>query len=101
MVFKSSKGLCDPGKTNPWQNTTMCQKEIKTSKSGTARLVEDAPLKSILITFIEKNSIFLRNMPEKPPQYRQFTRHNFLFEKTLLLFWFRFSVDPLPVLVSP
>jgi len=52
--------------SNPhWQNTTMCRKQIKTSKSETAGLVKDVPRKSVLIISIEKDPIFFRIMPEK------------------------------------
>ena len=60
---------------NPhWQNTTMCPKKQKTSKSETAWLVQNVPLKSDLITSVEKVMIFLWNMPELFSQYRHFTR---------------------------
>jgi hypothetical protein len=87
--------------SNPhWQNTTMCQKELQTSKSETAWLVEDASRKSVSITHKEKDSIFSRIMPEKSRQYRHFTRQNALFEKFFLLLWSRFLVDPLPIFIS-
>jgi len=44
--------------------------------------------------------IFLRNMPQKFPQYRYFTRQNAFLEKTLLVLLSQFLVDPLLVLVS-
>jgi len=66
-----------------------------------AWLVEDAPRKSVLIPSIAKVSIFLRNMLEKFPQYRHFTREMPVSENALLLFLTRFLVDPLPVLESP
>jgi len=50
----------------------MCQKKIKIWISETARLIKDAPVKSVLITSTEKVAIFLRNM-EQSPQYRHFT----------------------------
>ena len=74
--------------------------KIQTLKSETARLEEDAPRKSVLISSIEKVSIFLWNKLEKYPQFRQFTCQNALFHKTqsVVLSWF--LVEPLPVLVS-
>jgi len=49
-------------------------KKNQTSISETATLVKDAPVKSVRITSTEKVSIFLRNMQEKSPEYRHFTR---------------------------
>jgi len=59
-----------------------------------ALLVQDAPRKSVLISSIEKVSIFLRNMLEKSPQYRHFILEITVSEKVVLLFLTRFSVDP-------
>jgi len=57
---------------------------IQTSKSETVWLVEDALLKSVRISSIEKVSIFLRNMPENsPPQYCHFTREIAFFRNLL------------------
>jgi hypothetical protein len=76
-------------------------KTKKTSKSETAWLVEDTHRKSVLISSIEKVSIFLWNMLEKSPQYRHFTREIAVSENAVLLFLTRFLVDPLLVLESP
>ena len=85
-------------------------KKIKTSKSETAGrfnktkqhiLVEDAPRKSILISSIQKVSIFLWNMLEKSPQCRHFTREIAVSKNEVLLFLTWFLVGPLPVLESP
>jgi len=63
----------------------MCQKK-KNLKSETALLGGDAPCKSVLISSIDKVSIFLRNMLEKYPQYRHFTREIAVSENADLLF---------------
>jgi len=69
--------------------------------SQTHTLVEDAPCKSVLISSIEKVSIFWQYILEKSPQYRHFIREIAVSENGVLLVLSRFLVDPLPVLVSP
>ena len=54
--------------------------------------------KSVLITSAAKDSVFLRMIPGKSPQYRHFTRQNALFEKTLVLPLSRFLADRFPVI---
>jgi len=54
--------------------TRQCVQNKQTLNSDTSWPVEDAPIKSFLITAVEKVSIFLRNMSEKSFHYRHFTR---------------------------
>jgi len=60
------------------------------AKHDNVSYIQDAHCQSVLIMYVEIFLIFLRNMPEKFPQYRQFTRQNAPFNKKLLLFFAKF-----------
>jgi len=87
--------------SNPhWKNKTRCPKKLK-HRNQKRHDLQRMHIAKVLYSYLQNKFDFFRNMPEKSPQYCQFTRQNALFDKTLSLLSSQFLVDPLPVLVSP